>query len=37
MHGVMDTLKDIQWDAWYNSYIYNLNTIDSYFYILLTR
>ena len=31
----MDTFKDIQQDAFYNSYIYNLNAIDSHFYILL--
>ena len=32
----MNTLKDIQKHRQYNSYIYNLNTIDSHSYILLT-
>ena len=32
----MDIFKDIQQDTSYNSYLYNLNTIDSHFYILLT-
>ena len=32
----MDIFKDIQQDTSYNSYLYNLNTIDNHFYILLT-